>query len=65
MSTTLGQLHSLLDNVNPKEYDILFHLLMKFIPEDTPLPDEIAAIQKMDDAINHNQLYDGSAIDWN
>ena len=64
MNTTLNQLHNLLDNVNPKEYDIVFRLLLKFIPEDLPLPDEMEAIRLMDTAIANEQLYDESAIDW-
>ena len=33
MAVNLKQLHYLLDNVDPAEYDILSKILLKFIPE--------------------------------
>lgn len=37
----------------------------KFIPEVSPLADEIEAINKTDDAITSGDLYDESDVDWN
>ncbi len=65
MATSLKQLHHLLDNVDPAEYDIVSKILLKFIPEVEPLPDEIEAIEKMGSAISSGELLDESAIDWN
>jgi len=65
MATSLKQLHYLLDNVDPAEYDIVSKILLKFIPEVEPLPDEIEAIEKMGAAISSGELLDESAIDWN
>lgn len=66
MSTaTLKELHNLIDVVDPSEYEIIFRLLLKFIPEDLPLADEIEAIKELDLAIANGELLDESAIDWN
>lgn len=40
------ELHSLIDTVNEKEIDLLYALVLKFIPSDNPLPDEIEAIRQ-------------------
>lgn len=65
MAANLAELHALLDNINPAEYDIVSKILLKFIPEVSPLADEIEAINKMDDAITSGDLYDESDVDWN
>ena len=40
------ELHSLIDTVNEKEIDLLYALILKFIPSGNPLPDEIEAIRQ-------------------
>jgi hypothetical protein len=65
MAVNLKQLHYLLDNVDPAEYDILSKILLKFIPEVEPLPDEIETIKRIDAAVAAGELFDESAIDWN
>lgn len=54
------------DLVNSKvpndELDLLYQLILKFIPADIPIPDEIEALketQSETEFISHN------AIDWN
>lgn len=40
------ELHSLIDTVDEKEIDLLYALILKFIPSGNPLPDEIEAIRQ-------------------
>lgn len=64
-TTTLQQLHRLVDIVNPAEYDIVYKLLLKFIPETDPLSDEIEAIERLDAAIASGDTIKHGDIDWN
>ena len=61
---TLNQLHKLVDIINPAEYDIVYKLLIKFIPEALPLDDEIVAIENLDNAITKGELVDSNSINW-
>ena len=40
------QLHDLIDIVDISEYETIYHLLLKFIPENDPTEDEIKVITK-------------------
>ena len=52
----------LIDMIPEKDISIIYEVLVKFIPEDDPLPDEIDAIKEakvdMDETIPHE------AINW-
>lgn len=63
-TTTLQQLHKLVDIVNPIEYDIVYRLLLKFIPETEPFSDEIEAINNLDIAIANGDTVSHNEIDW-
>ena len=41
MRVTRQQLHLLVDSVEEKGLETLFNVMVRFIPEDTPLPDEL------------------------
>ena len=43
MTATRQRLHTLVDMVEEKGLDTLYNVLIRFIPEDEPLPDEITA----------------------
>ena len=62
---TLNQLHRLVDIVNPAEYDIVYKLLIKFISEAEPFPDEIEAVKNLDNAMLKGETVDYNNIDWN
>lgn len=64
MKVSRKQIDCLIDNVEPSDYDLLFQLLMKFIPEVDPLPDEVEAIKIAKEQIANGEVYDGSAINW-
>jgi hypothetical protein len=43
MSATRQQLHALVDRVDEIGLDTLYNVMIRFIPEDNPVPDEIAS----------------------
>ncbi len=43
MIATRQRLHTLIDMVEETGLDTLYNVMIRFIPEDEPLPDEIAA----------------------
>ena len=43
MTATRQRLHTLVDMVEETGLDTLYNVLIRFIPEDEPLPDEITA----------------------
>ncbi len=54
------------DLVNSKvpndELDLLYQLILKFIPADIPIPDEIDALKETQ---NETEFISHNAIDWN
>ncbi|MCL1904018.1 MAG: hypothetical protein FWF94_06345 [Oscillospiraceae bacterium] len=64
MSVNRQQLHDLIDVVNPNELDVLFCVLSKFISEDTPLHDEIEAIEKGRNEIRNGEYVNHHDINW-
>lgn len=64
MNVSRQQLHSLVDMVNPAEIGLIFQILMKFIPEEEPFPDEIEGIKLMDKQIANGELVSHNEIDW-
>lgn len=64
MNVNRQQLHQLIDIVDVNELDILYHILLKFVPEVDAAPDEVEAI-----AIGHAEFARGEyvsfdEIDW-
>ncbi|MDD4376510.1 MAG: hypothetical protein PHR25_07035 [Clostridia bacterium] len=57
-------LKNLIDLIDDSEVDILFRLLLKFVPEDKPLPDEIEAIERANESIEKNGTVPHDDIDW-
>ncbi|MDR0949341.1 MAG: hypothetical protein LBM69_07500 [Lachnospiraceae bacterium] len=47
---------SLLDNVDEKEYDTLYRVLLKFVKSVPPLPDEIDAFQRAKEEIARGEV---------
>ena len=45
MSASRQQLHALVDMVEEVGIDTLYKVMLRFIPEDEPSPDEIKAIE--------------------
>ena len=57
MSITKEKLYGLIDIVDIKEYEVLFKLLMKFVPFDIPYDDEINVIEETEQDIIDGELY--------
>ena len=57
MNITKESLHTLIDIVDTREYDILYRLLMKFLPVDVPTDDEIEALAIADQEIENGEVY--------
>jgi len=64
MSAKRQQLHNMIDIIEPNELDILFCVISKFIPEDSPLPDEIEAIERGRNEIRSGDCVSHSDINW-
>ncbi|MDD3746140.1 MAG: hypothetical protein PHD70_06655 [Anaerostipes sp.] len=54
----------LIDLVDDSEVDILFRLLLKFVPEDKLFPDEIEAIERALGLIPEKRIRKGSFFDY-
>lgn len=65
MNVSIQQLHDMIDIVDTREYDVLYRLLAKFIPEDDPLPDEILAIEAGRAEIARGESVSHDDINWN
>lgn len=59
------QLHELIDIVDISEYNVVYHLLSKFIREDAPAPDEAEAIRMGREAFAQGDYVRHEDIDWN
>ena len=58
------QLHTLIDKVDEKEYTFLLHLLMKLIPNDEILPDEMIAFDRAEISYANGDVVNHADIDW-
>ena len=57
-------LKGLIDLIDEKDVDTIFNVLIRFVPEDEPLPDEIEAIEIANKSIEENGTIPHEAIDW-
>ena len=64
MIVTRDTLHKLVDIVDTRDIRLVSQILMRFITEDKPLPDEIEAIRQADESIAQFGTVDYSKIDW-
>lgn len=58
-------LKSLIDMIDENDTETIFRVLIRFVPEDTPLSDEIEAIKKADKEITNDKLTSHEDINWN
>jgi len=64
MITTRQQLRDIIDIVDSGELDILYRLLIKFIPEAEAEADEIEAMQLGREEIGRGEIVRHDEIDW-
>lgn len=57
-------LKGLIELVSEEDIETLCNVVVKFIPENVPLPDEIEAIERADKSIAKNGTVPHDAVDW-
>ena len=57
-------LKSLIELVPEEDIETIYKVIIKFIPEDTPLPKEIAAIERANKSIAENGTISHDEINW-
>ena len=61
---TKEMLKGLIELVSEEDIETLYNVVVKFIPENVPLPDEIEAIERADKSIAKNGTVPNDAVDW-
>ena len=61
---TKEMLKGLIELVSEEDIETLYNVVVKFIPENVPLPDEIEAIERADKSIAKNRTVPHDAVDW-
>ena len=61
---TKEMLKGLIELVSEEDIETLYNVVVKFIPENVPLPDEIEAIERADKSIAINGTVPHDAVDW-
>lgn len=57
-------LKGLIELVPEEDIETIYKVVVKFIPEDEPLPDEIKAIERANKSIAENGTVSHDAINW-
>lgn len=57
-------LKGLIDLLEEQDTETIFRVLIRFIPEAEPLPDEIEAIKRANESIEKNGTIPHEAINW-
>lgn len=47
-----------------EDIDIIYNVLLRFVPEDKPLPDEVEAIARANKSLEENGTVAFDDIDW-
>lgn len=58
-------LKDLIDMIDDENIDEIYQVLIKFIPEDQPLPDEIEAISRGKKELENGEAKNLEDIQWN
>ena len=61
---TKEMLKGLIELVSEEDIETLYNVVVKFIPENVPLPDEIEAIERADKSIAKNGTVPHDDVDW-
>lgn len=57
-------LKGLIDLIDDSDTDTIFKVLVRFVPEEAPLPDEIEAINRADESIARYGTVPHESINW-
>lgn len=55
---------NLIDLIDDNDMDTIFKVLIRFIPEDAPMPDELLAIERANRSIAENGTVSHESINW-
>lgn len=61
---TKEMLKGLIELVSEEDIETLYNVVVKFIPENVPISDEIEAIERADKSIAKNGTVPHDAVDW-
>ncbi len=64
MTATRQRLHTLIDMVEKTGLDTLYNVMIRFIPEDEPLPDEISAHANALEEYRRGETVSMEDINW-
>ncbi|MCL2421531.1 MAG: hypothetical protein FWD03_06710 [Defluviitaleaceae bacterium] len=64
MVATRERLHTLVDMVEETGLDTLYHVMIRFIPEDNPLPDEITSHAIAREEYRQGEIFSEEDINW-
>ncbi|MCL2350382.1 MAG: hypothetical protein FWC67_02765 [Defluviitaleaceae bacterium] len=64
MDITRETLHELVENISSDYFGIVRHILVGFVREEEPLPDEIEAIERSKISIATYGTVDFDDVDW-
>lgn len=57
-------LKGLIDMIDERDVETIFQVLIRFVPEDVPAPDEMEAIERANKSIEVEGTVPHEAIDW-
>lgn len=57
-------LKNLIDLLDEQDVETIFRVLIRFVPEDAPLPDEIEAILKANESIEVDGTISHEDVNW-
>ena len=57
-------LKGLIELVPEEDIETIYRVIIKFVPEDKPLPDEVDAIKRANKSIEENGTISHDAINW-
>jgi len=64
MKMSKEMLHGLVDMLSDADTETIFKVLLKFIPEDKAVSDEIEAIKKANDEIANGEIVNHKDVDF-
>ena len=57
-------LKGLIDLIDDSDMDTIYKVLVRFVPEEAPLPDEIEAIKRDNKSISEHGTIPHDALNW-
>ena len=64
MTATRQKLHTLVDMVEETGLDTLYNVMIRFVPEDNPLPDEVASHAVAIEEYQRGETFSDEDINW-